>query len=102
VSSEPAHRQAPTVLDLLGRRWMPNIIHELAVGALGFRELRRRCGSMSSSVLSQRLHELADAGLAGPDEFGSWELTDSGATIGKHLAALVESALNQTTDHLSR
>ena len=57
---------------------------------------------MSSSVLSQRLHELADAGLAGPDEFGSWELTDSGATIGKHLVALVESALNQTTDRLSR
>jgi len=74
---------------------MPSIIHELGGGALGFRELRRRCGSMSSSVLSQRLHELAEADLAGPDDFGSWELTESGTSIAQHLAALVEETVSR-------
>ena len=84
MSTEPS-----AILDLLGRRWMPAIVHELGGGALGFRELRRRCGSMSSSVLSQRLHELADAGLAAPDEFGSWELSSEGAAVAASLAAIV-------------
>ncbi|MDQ0988915.1 DNA-binding HxlR family transcriptional regulator [Streptomyces sp. V3I7] len=48
-------------LDLLGRRWTMRILWELSQAPAGFRELQRRCERMSSSVLSTRLGELADA-----------------------------------------
>jgi DNA-binding HxlR family transcriptional regulator len=50
------------LLDLLGRRWTLRIIWELREQALSFRELQDRCGSISSSVLNQRLAELRAAG----------------------------------------
>ncbi|WP_329072273.1 winged helix-turn-helix transcriptional regulator [Streptomyces sp. NBC_01429] len=46
---------------MLGRRWTLRILWELSHAPAGFRELRRRCERMSSSVLSTRLGELADA-----------------------------------------
>jgi DNA-binding HxlR family transcriptional regulator len=51
------------LLDLLGRRWTLRIIWELRGQALSFRELQARCGSISSSVLNQRLAELRAAGV---------------------------------------
>ena len=53
------------LLDLLGRRWALRVIWELREGPLTFRELQERCGGISSSVLSQRLTELREAGIAG-------------------------------------
>jgi DNA-binding HxlR family transcriptional regulator len=53
------------LLDLLGRRWALRVIWELRDGPVTFRELQARCGGVSSSVLSQRLTELRDAGIAG-------------------------------------
>ncbi|WP_425315510.1 winged helix-turn-helix transcriptional regulator [Streptomyces qinglanensis] len=50
-------------LDLLGRRWTMRIVWELSQAPAGFRELQRRCERMSSSVLSTRLEELAQARL---------------------------------------
>jgi DNA-binding HxlR family transcriptional regulator len=50
------------LLDLLGRRWALRAIWELRDGPLSFRELQQRCGSISSSVLNQRLAELRAAG----------------------------------------
>jgi DNA-binding HxlR family transcriptional regulator len=50
-------------LDLFGRRWALRIIWELHEGPLGFRALQQRCDNMSSSVLGQRLSELAEARL---------------------------------------
>jgi DNA-binding HxlR family transcriptional regulator len=50
------------LLDLLGRRWALRVIWELREEPLNFRELQRRCGSISSSVLTQRLAELRTAG----------------------------------------
>lgn len=79
------------LLDLVGRRWMPRILYELHRGAIGFRELRRRCASMSSSVLTQRLSELRSAGLAAPDDFGAWELTDIGAVLAARLRGAIEA-----------
>ncbi|AVT34374.1 transcriptional regulator [Plantactinospora sp. BC1] len=65
-------------LDLFGRRWSLRIVWELHGGPLGFRALRQRCDSMSSSVLRQRLGELVDAGLVrqGPDS--GYALTELG------------------------
>jgi len=69
---------------------MPRIIWELAPGAQSFGELRRRCDSMSTSVLSQRLRDLAEAELAKTDDFGAWELTQSGRRIASQLNIIVD------------
>jgi DNA-binding HxlR family transcriptional regulator len=53
------------LLDLLGRRWALRVIWELRGGPFTFRELQERCDGVSSSVLSQRLAELREAGIAG-------------------------------------
>jgi DNA-binding HxlR family transcriptional regulator len=60
------------LLDLLGRRWSLRIGWELRDGdALSFRELQRRCDDASSSVISERLRELREAGIVerGPDGY---------------------------------
>ena len=46
------------LLDLLGRRWALRILWELRLEPASFQVLQRRCDSMSTSVLSQRLSEL--------------------------------------------
>lgn len=50
-------RPVMAVLDLLGRRWTLRILWESSQAPSHFRELRRHCESMPSSVLSTRLGE---------------------------------------------
>lgn len=66
-----------STIDLLGRRWTLRIIWELGAGPSGFRELQRRCGNMSSSVLSARLQELTAARVV-TGEAGHYRLTGLG------------------------
>jgi DNA-binding HxlR family transcriptional regulator len=75
-------------LDLLGRRWTLRILWELRDGPLGFRELQSRCDAMSSSVLSDRLNDLRDAGLVARDQDDRHELTHIGETLGAAIAPL--------------
>jgi DNA-binding HxlR family transcriptional regulator len=49
--------------DLLGKRWNGLVIAVLSQGPTGFAELRRRIGAISDSMLSDRLAELARAGV---------------------------------------
>ena len=49
--------------DLLGKRWNGVILGTLQAGPAGFAELRRGVGGITDSVLSDRLTELAEAGL---------------------------------------
>lgn len=59
------------MFDLLGRRWTLRVLWELRGEApLPFSELREACDEMSTSVLSQRLRELVDAGIAERGEAG--------------------------------
>ncbi len=48
---------------LLGKRWNGLILGTLAPDGAGFAELRRSIGSITDSVLSDRLSELSHAGL---------------------------------------
>lgn len=48
---------------LLGKRWNGLVVAVLGDGPLGFADLRRRIGAISDSMLSDRLSELAEAGL---------------------------------------
>jgi DNA-binding HxlR family transcriptional regulator len=75
-------------LDLLGRRWTLRVVWELQREPAGFRELRRRCDEMSSSVLSRRLGELRDAGIVEADDEGVYRLTPLGEGLEGALAPL--------------
>jgi DNA-binding HxlR family transcriptional regulator len=70
------------LFDLIGRRWTLRIIWELHEidRPLRFRELRTACGEVSSSVLTSRLHELADAQLVVHTGEG-YALTASGRAL---------------------
>ncbi len=79
-------------LDLLGRRWSLRVLWELRNDPLGARALIERCEGLSSSVLYDRLGELAGAGLIEKNEQGSYCLTDLGAQLGAALKPLDEWA----------
>jgi len=71
----------------LGKRWNGLIIGVLAGGPASFTGLRRAVGGISDSVLSDRLTELASAGLVqrtvddGPPVAVSYQLTDAGSSL---------------------
>jgi DNA-binding HxlR family transcriptional regulator len=69
------------LLDLLGRRWALRILWELRVQPATYQALQRRCDSMSTSVLSQRLAELRDVQLIEKDQAGAYTLTESGSLL---------------------
>lgn len=77
------------LLDLLGRRWALRVLWELRSGErLTFRELQKRCGGMSSSVLAQRLAELGEAGVVTSSNGTGYVLTGEGRTLLHALAPL--------------
>jgi DNA-binding HxlR family transcriptional regulator len=82
-----AQPTAPTaaLLELLGRRWALRVLWELREGPLGFRALQERCDGMSTSVLTQRLGELGEAGIVERREPGGYALTDPGARLLQRL-----------------
>jgi DNA-binding HxlR family transcriptional regulator len=73
--------------DLLGKRWTGVLLATLRGGAVGFRALSRAIPGISDSVLSDRLSELADAGLIvrsvkeGPPVSVSYALTEAGEAL---------------------
>lgn len=70
------------LLDLLGRRWALRVLWELrADDAPTFRELQRRCGDVSSSVLNDRLRELRAAGIVVAEPGGGYRLTREGRSL---------------------
>ncbi len=86
VRGSRSGRPIMALLDLLGRRWQLRILWELREGPLGFRALQQRCDRMSPSVLSQRLSELVESGIAGQTSEGDYELT----APGRELLAAIE------------
>jgi DNA-binding HxlR family transcriptional regulator len=77
------------LLDLLGRRWTLRVLWELRAGdAPTFRELQARCGDISSSVLSDRLRELREAGIVVAESGEGYRLTREGEDLLTALAPL--------------
>jgi DNA-binding HxlR family transcriptional regulator len=74
-------------LDVVGERWTLLVVRELLLGPKRFSDLVRGLPGMSQNVLSQRLRELAGAGLLerrrlGPPVSGQvYELTERGAAL---------------------
>jgi len=75
-------------MDLFGRRWLLRLMWELRDGPLGARAILGRCDGLSSSVLYQRLTELAESGLIAKDERGHYVLTELGAGLAEALRPL--------------
>jgi DNA-binding HxlR family transcriptional regulator len=74
-------RPVMELLDLLGRRWALRVIWELRQDeGLTFRALQAACGDLSSSVLTDRVRELTEAGVIGRDEAG-YVLTPRGREL---------------------
>jgi DNA-binding HxlR family transcriptional regulator len=73
--------------ELLAERWMPLVIRELLAGSCHFGDLRRGLPLISPSMLSQRLHELVDAGVIertcaeGPSQRVQYRLTEAGKEL---------------------
>jgi DNA-binding HxlR family transcriptional regulator len=73
--------------EFLGKRWNGVVLGNLREGPAGFRELSRAIGGISDSVLSDRLSDLAEAGLIartvddGPPLAVSYALTDRGTAL---------------------
>jgi len=64
------------------------VLWELRDGVPTFRELQARCGDISSSVLSDRLAELRDAGIVATAGDRGYELTSEGRRLFEALAPL--------------
>lgn len=79
-------------MDLFGRRWALRILWELRAGPLGARALLARCEGLSSSVLYQRLRELASSGIIASSADG-YELTRLGTALRDALHPLDEWAI---------
>jgi DNA-binding HxlR family transcriptional regulator len=82
--------------EFLGKRWNAVVLGILSTGPTGFRELSRAIGGISDSVLSDRLADLARAGLIartvdeGPPVSVSYALTERGWAL---IPALEQIAL---------
>ncbi len=80
--------------EFLGKRWNGVVLGTLSEGPAGFRELSRAIGGISDSVLSDRLSDLAAAGLIaravdeGPPLAVSYSLTDRGKALIPALAQI--------------
>lgn len=82
----------------LGKRWNGVLLGALVQGPAGFAELKRAVPGISDSVLSERLSELAGAGLvqrtveAGPPVAVSYQVTPAGQALVPALEALTSWA----------
>ena len=94
-------------LDLAGERWALLIVRELLLGPKRFTDLRAGLPGASPNALTDRLHELAQAGVLRrrqlPPPAASWvyELTDWGRELEPILLALGTWALGspQADEH---
>ena len=88
VRSSRTGRPIMALFDLLGRRWALRVLWELRdEAAPTFRGLQQRAGGISSSVLTDRLRELTEAGIVERGENG-YALTPRGQDLLACLAPL--------------
>jgi len=81
------------LFDVLGRRWTLRLLWEMdGEAALTYRELAARIPEMSTSVLTQRLRELRDAGQVEHVRGSGYRLTVLGCELRGHLERLREWA----------
>ena len=91
--------------EFLGKRWNGVVLGNLREGPAGFRELSRSIDGISDSVLSDRLSDLAGAGLItrtvdeGPPLAVSYALTDRGNALIPALELISSWAQEHLLEH---
>ncbi len=92
VRGSETGRPIMALLDLLGRRWALRVLWELRdTAAPTFRDLQQRCGGVSSSVLTDRLNELTEAGIVHRSDAG-YSVTSDGSELLKVVLPMEEWA----------
>jgi DNA-binding HxlR family transcriptional regulator len=92
VRGSATGRPIMALLDLLGRRWALRVLWELRSGSVpSFRELQSRCGGVSSSVLTDRLTELREAGIVERADDG-YRLSARGADLAEVMLLMAKWA----------
>ncbi|GAA4593254.1 hypothetical protein GCM10023194_57130 [Planotetraspora phitsanulokensis] len=92
-------------LDLLSRRWVPQVLYLLCQREARFSDLAQAIPGVSRRILTERLRDLADQGLirrevdGGPPTRITYALTEDGAAL---RAALEQIDTWATTRHVSR
>ncbi len=80
--------------DVLGERWTPLLLRELAIGPRRYADLLEGLPGVSPSLLTQRLRELESDGvvrrsyLPPPAARGVYELTDDGVELARAMVPL--------------
>lgn len=88
VRGSTTGRPIMILLDVLGKRWTLRILWELASeGAGTFRDIQKRCGDISPTLLNTRLKELRELNLVAHSTSG-YALTQFGEALAKHLGPL--------------
>lgn len=90
----PTCSRIEAVMDILGRAWAGAVIEAMLQGAQRYGEIARACPGVSDAVLTSRLKELCERGLAsrvvdpGPPTVIHYELTDAGRDVAPVLDAI--------------
>jgi DNA-binding HxlR family transcriptional regulator len=88
------HCPIEATLDVLGGKWTPLVLWQLRDETLRFGELRRQIPGLTKKMLSQRLQELADAGVVHREAYPEvpprveYSLTAFGQTLRPVLEAM--------------
>lgn len=87
VRGSSSGRPIMVLFDVLGQRWTLRILWELRSGPMTFRELQKRSGDLSPTLLNQRLKTLRSLQLVERDSDG-YAMTPCGRELGDHLLSL--------------
>lgn len=96
LSTTPDGAYCPirATLALVGQKWVPHIVYQLAGGKLRFNELASEIGGCNSRTLRDRLTLLEEEGIvtrhliATMPPWVEYELTERGRELGTALGAL--------------
>lgn len=75
------------LFDLLGRSWAMGIVWNLAAGPLSFRDLQRRCETVSPTTVNKRIKELREALIVEQTADG-YALTAAGRQLYEFMSPL--------------
>ena len=107
LARQYAHPSELTLAVLRGK-WTCAILSCLDGGACRYAELRRRLPGLSDKVLTQRLQDLARAGLvarkdsSGPEDHAPYALSASGRSLLPLIVRLVAWGLEHAARHEAR
>jgi DNA-binding HxlR family transcriptional regulator len=92
-------------LELVGQKWVPQIVYELIGGKLRFNELAAEVGGCNSRTLSDRLRALEELGIvsrrivATMPPWVEYELTERGVDLARALEPLAAWGQAHLAEH---